>query len=223
MINELLFIFHASVVALSASIAVQWGKSGLTTVVALFALLANVLITKQIILCSLQVTATDVFTIGCGVGLNLLQEYHGFNAARRALFISFGCLIIFAVMVNIHLWYIPAPSDVQHIHFCAVFAHMPRIIIASLIAFLASQYIDCELYRWLQNNFKHFFIRNYGSLTVSQLIDTILFTYIGLFGIMDNLYHVIIVSYGIKLITIMIVIPLVWQIKKLLPFNLNKN
>lgn len=223
MVNEVLFIFHASVVALSAGLAVQWGKSGLTSIVALFALLANVLITKQIILCSLQVTATDVFTIGCGVGLNLLQEYHGFNAARRALFISFGCLIIFAIMVNIHLWYIPAPSDIQHIHFCAVFAHMPRIIFASLIAFLASQYIDCILYRWLQHTFKHFFIRNYGSLTISQLVDTVLFTYIGLFGVMENLHHIIFISYSIKVITILIIIPLVWHIKKLRPLTISKS
>ncbi len=214
MINEIIFFTHIVIVAGIVALAARWGKEGLIAITALLAVLANLLITKEILLCSMHVTATDTLGIGCGVALNMLQEQHGFKMAKNAVFISFFCLIVCAVMVQIHLWYIPAPSDVQHAHFCALFASMPRIIVASLGSYLIAQYLDCTIYRMMYERFFYLpaLVRNYTSLAISQLFDTIIFSVVGLWGIMSNIGHIIIVSYSIKLVTIMLIVPLTWRL-----------
>lgn len=214
MINELIFLIQIVVVAGIVAFATRWGKEGLVAITALLAVLANLFITKEILLCSMHVTATDTLGIGCGVALNMLQKQHGFKTAKNAVFISFFCLLVCAVMVQIHVWYVPAPSDIQHAHFCALFASMPRIIVASLGSYLVAQYLDCTIYRIMHERFFYLpeFVRNYASLAISQLFDTVIFSVAGLWGIMSNIGHIIIVSYSIKLVTIVLIVPLTWRL-----------
>jgi uncharacterized integral membrane protein (TIGR00697 family) len=62
---------------------------------------------------------------------------------------------------------------------------------------------------------KYFVIRNYISMFSSQFFDTILFSMLGLYGIVHNLIHIMIVSYGIKIAGILLSTPFIFYAKKI--------
>ncbi|OGB83826.1 hypothetical protein A3F66_04155 [candidate division TM6 bacterium RIFCSPHIGHO2_12_FULL_32_22] len=208
MFNELIFFGHILVVSIFAVIALKLKKEALIALICVQAILANVFVTKQMIFYGFCVTCTDIFTVGISLCLNFLQEYYDKKLAQKTIWISFFCLIFYLIMSQIHLLYLPAEIDIYHKYFMELFAPMPRIIIASMFAYLISQYIDTNVYSFLKTRINNFVIRNYGSIFISQLVDTVLFSFLGLYGIVHNIWHIIFVSFLIKLISIIIIVPL---------------
>ena len=208
MLNELIFFGHILVVSVFAAIALKLKKEALIALISVQAILANVFVTKQILFYGFCVTCTDIFTVGISLCLNFLQEYYDKKTAQKTIWISFFCLIFYLIMSQIHLLYLPAEIDIYNKHFIKLFAPMPRIIIASMLAYLISQYIDTNVYGFLKIRINNFVLRNYGSIFVSQLVDTALFSFLGLYGIVDNIWHIIFISFLIKLISIIIIVPL---------------
>ncbi len=213
--NELIFIAHSTLIAFTALAAAYFGKEALTTFVTVTYILANLFVIKQITLFGLQVTATDAFIIGSVLALNLLNEYFGKESARKALWIAFGSTILVTILSQIHLTYVPNQFDESHHYFVQLFSATPRIVIASLFAYLVSQQCENHLYSFLKFRFNgnYLVLRNYMSMSLSQLIDTVLFSFLGLYGIVEQVIDIIIVSYAIKLIAIFIISPLIWATK----------
>lgn len=169
------------------------------------------MVIKQITLFGLNATAADVFTIGATLGLNVLQEYFGKKVTRQAIVINFFLLILYTIMTQIHLAYIPSPSDYSQPYFYGIFSPAPRIIIASLTVYLLVQMLDYYLYAFFKQiaGGHYLLLRNYASIIICQLADTILFSLLGLWGIVDNIGQIIIVSYSIKIAAIVIATPFI--------------
>ena len=209
--NELIFFIHTIIISLSALWALKLGKEALVALVCILCILANLFVTKQITLFGFSATCSDAFTIGATLGLNLLQEYFGKNIARKTIWINFSFLVFYAVISQIHLAYLPSFADSTHWHFVSVLQFMPRIVIASFTVYLIAQSVDYILYGFFKRacNDRFLVVRNYGSMLISQLVDTILFSFLGLYGIVSNIGEIIIISYIIKVIAIIIATPFV--------------
>jgi hypothetical protein len=199
--NELIFIAQALLISGTLLIALRMGKQALITFIAMQTIFANLFVLKQICLCSFDATASDAYAIGGLLGLNLLQEYYGKEDTKLAIWISFFIAIVFAAVSQLHLLYIPIASDTTQTAYCTILSAAPRIVGASLITYLIVQFFDAALYGYLkQHMHKRFYIlRNYVSVSISQLLDTILFSFLGLYGLVENVWDIIIVSYIIKL------------------------
>ena len=212
MINEFIFIIHSLIISISTLCALRIGKDALIALVATLSIIANLFVTKQIVLGGFIITAADAYTIGAVLALNMLQEYFGGFAAIRAIWISFFMMFIAAIAGQIQLWYLPALCDAMHPHFQAILSHSPRIIAASLIAYLVSQHIDRTVFAWLSIRFKgHLMIARFCSSTLlAQLIDTLLFTFLGLYGIVESVQDVVLISYFVKLCAVILTIPAIW-------------
>lgn len=211
MINELIFLLHAAFIGLTALGALALGRSALVAFICLQCILANLFVLKQTTLFGLNATCTDAFTIGATIGLNLLQEYFGKAITRKTIAINFFLLVFYAVISQIHLWYLPSAFDTTQHHFSALLGFMPRIAIASLTVFLIAQTVDYYLYGWLKKVWtsRLLVLRNYVSISFSQLVDTILFSFLGLYGIIDNIWEIILISYSVKLAAILVATPFV--------------
>ncbi len=220
MFNELLFIVHSIIISLFALGALTIGPYALAAFVCIQCLLANLFVIKQITLFGFNATATDAFTIGAVLGLNLLQEYYGRDIARKTIWINFFLLIFYAIVSQIHVLYTPSPSDFAQICFVELLNFMPRIVVASFTVYLISQTADYLLYGFLKRTWKNkwLIVRNYTSITITQLLDTVLFSFLGLYGIIDHIWEVIAISYSIKLVAIIVATPFVglsrWIFKK---------
>jgi queuosine precursor transporter len=207
--NELIFVAHSMIISAATLCALFLGAEALVTLICTYCLLANILVIKQITLFGLHATGADAFTIGATLGLNMLQEYYGKKIASRTIVINFFVLLLYLLMSQIHLWYMPNASDTMHVHFNALFAFAPRIIIASFVVYLMAQTIDYHLYGLLKKHWSKRFlvIRNYTSIMISQLFDTIAFSFLGLYGIVDHIGEIIVISYTIKLLALLLSTP----------------
>jgi len=217
MINELLFISQAAFIGITLLIALRIGKEALIAVIAVQAVLMNLFVVKQIGLLGFNATAADAYTIGCMLGLNLLQEYYGKAAAILAVWISFFVAAIFAISAYLHLLYIPFTQDGIHEAYIAILSATPRIVAASLFTYFIVQQFDMRLYGFLKNklNNRWYILRNYSSVACSQLLDTLLFSFLGLYGIVSNIWDIILVSYTIKLAILLLTTPFLMISRKI--------
>jgi len=221
MINELIFVLQTITMGAFAIISLRIGKDALTAFITLCCVLANLFVVKQITLCGLTATASDAFSIGAVLSLNLLQEYYDRQSAQRAIFISFALLIFYCIVSLLHVAFIPCAIDTMHPHFASILTTMPRIIIASLSVYITVQYIDAWLYGSLKKltNGNYLVARNVLSLVICQLLDTVLFSFLGLYGILENITEIIVVSYAIKLAAIALSTPFIVLSKKIVKKN----
>lgn len=199
--NEGIFIIQIICVMLFTLGAVRLGKEALIALIAIEGALANIFVLKQITCFGLHITCTDVFAIGCIMGLNLLQEYFGKDSSKLASWICFFLLAFVAMMSQLHLAFLPSPFDTAHHAYNAIFAAAPRLVLASLTVFFLVQRFDITLYGWLKNKIPRVphAIRGSLSIILSQGLDTFLFTLLGLYGLVDHLLHIMLFSMLIKL------------------------
>ncbi len=218
MINELLFLVHVTAVSCGALFFARLGKSALITYISMLFLTANIFVIKQIELFNFCVTSADAFIVGISFSCNLLQEFWDKKYARSAIWISFASCVAYMIIAKIIIAYQPATVDDTQIHFAHITANTIRITLASLIAYLITQTIDIYLYGVVKQltNGKYFVARNYFALTVSQFVDTVLFSFLGLYGLVENIFDVLIVSFSLKLLAIAFMTPFLMVARKIL-------
>lgn len=203
-LNLALFLGSCGLIAAFAWYFCCWGQNALIAWIAILSLLANLFVLKQIELFHLNATASDIFSVGILLALNLLQEKFGRKATQQAIWISFSCLLFFILMSQIHLSYIPSVFDQTQTFYAALLTPAPRIMLASLTTFLIMQQLDSGLYHFLRQKLPQFSLFWISGITmsISQFADTWLFSYLGLYGMVSALGQIILVSYSIKLIAI---------------------
>lgn len=216
MINELLFFIQITLISFATLGFGILGKEALVAYISLLFVIANIFVIKQISLFSWYATSADAFIIGISFGINLLQEVWGKNIARKTIWVSFACSAFYMIMAQFVLYYRPVLEDMSQQHFNFILSNTTRIIIASFISYIITQTADTYLYGYLKEktNGKYFVFRNYASICSSQLFDTILFSFLGLYGIITNIWHIIVVSYAIKIIALIMITPWLMQAKR---------
>lgn len=207
--NELIFLAYVAIVTSSSLLALRAGKEALVALVSVQWVLANLFVTKQIMLFGLNATASDALAVGASLGLNLIQEYFGRQLAKKTIFIAFGVTLFYTTLSWLQVLYCPSSLDKTHEHFCALLNPMPRIIIASMAVYLLVQLLDYALYGFLKKNGSRIpqLVRNYISVGTTQCVDTVLFSFLGLYGIVNNIGEIIIISYSVKLLILLLAAP----------------
>ncbi len=208
--NEVLFFAQTFLIVSFALVALKLGQSALITWITIQAILANLFVLKQITLLNFEVTATDAFAIGSLLGLNFLQEHYGKEEAQKATWICFFTMLFFALSSQLHLLFHPSIHDTAHQAFTTILAPAPRLLLASIAVFFLVQQIDVRIFAFLKNHSNRSFVfRTAISLTISQFLDTLLFSFIGLYGLVASMIDIILISFLIKLIVIFLITPLV--------------
>ena len=131
-------------------------------------------------------------TLSCGIILwpvvfimtDIINEYFG-RKGVRTLSILGACMIAFAFVA---LWVtdkVPAVdfSPIDQQSFRTVFMQSQFIIVGSITAFLLAQLVDVMVF-WMirrKTGHKHLWLRATGSTIISQIIDTYVVGFIGLY------------------------------------------
>lgn len=180
--NEILFIGFVLLLMAINLWAFKKGTSYMFILIAVYTLLMNIFVVKQFNLFGLAVTGGNALYGAIFLLTDLMSEHDGEKKAIQSVKIGFGVMLLFVVCTQILLLFAPNDYDYAQDGLSTLFAVTPRILAGSLIAYFIAQRIDIFLYqkiRKLTNN-KYLFLRNNGSTIVSQFIDTIIFTSIGL-------------------------------------------
>lgn len=209
MTNMLIFLGSCALITGFAWWFCYLGQGALTAWIAMLSLLANLFVLKQIELAGLNATASDIFAIGGLLSLNLLRERFGSRAAQQAIWTSFTCLLFFVLFSQLHLLYTPSKSDLAQPAYQFLLSASPRLLIASLTTFLIVDQFDSRLYGMMRSRWstQPMLLISAITMSISQLLDTVLFSFLGLYGLIDALVEIMIVSYAIKLVAILNTIP----------------
>src|SRR6266513_2064668 len=73
---------------------------------------------------------------------DVFTEVYGYSGSRRAIWIGFFASTLMAFMAKIIVWLPPAPDWQNQSAFATVFDFVPRIVVASLIAFWAGEFAN---------------------------------------------------------------------------------
>lgn len=208
--NEMIFFTQLLIIVAFVLGALKIGKGALTAWVAIQALIANLFVLKQISLFGFDVTASDVFAIGSLLGLNFLQEYFSREDAKQATWICFFFMFFFALVSQLHLLYLPNLYDKAQPSFIQILSATPRLLLASMSVFFFVQQVDIKFFAFLKIKCPglSFAIRAAMALVFSQLLDTVLFSFLGLYGMVISVMDIIVVSFAIKLMVIFCMTPL---------------
>ena len=148
--------------------------------------ISSVLASKIITVLGLFVPAGVLAYCITFVVTDVISEIWGKERANRVVFSGFITLLVTFLLIRLALAWNAAPFWTEQKAFSAVLGSTSRIIIASFIAYLASQYHDVWAFHvWRRvTEERHLWLRNTASTVVSQFIDTLVFITIAFYGTM---------------------------------------
>jgi hypothetical protein len=225
MSNEILWVIFALVnFTLFLSIYKVFGKTGIIIWIVLATILANIQVTKLIFLFGIEANLGNILYGTIFLGTDVLNEIYGKKEAKKAVFIGFFVMIVTVLLMTLALWFKPHPEDFANDSLTTIFGYLPRILLASLIAFIVSQLIDVNLFMKIKEKLpdnKYLWIRNNLSTMLSQLVDSIIFVPIAFLGQVTTevLFGLIISTYLIKLMVAILDTPFIYLIKKVKPLE----
>lgn len=176
-------------------------------------IIANVTAGKPVRLFSLVVpSAVFIYTVTFTL-IDLLHELYGREGARRVVvgaFLANGLLASYSMLVLM----MPSPPFFSEQRaFEVVFGQTPRIVLASLSAYLVSSLLDVEVYHIWR---RHMRLKRWSSVLVSNgvstLVDSVVFITIAFVGLMP-LFPLILGQYIVKMAITLCSIPLIYTVR----------
>ena len=221
MLNEVIFFLQLIVSLIVVTFAFRMGKNWVYTVIAVYVVLANIFVTKQMTLFGLAATGGNVL-YGCTFfATDLLSEHFSKAEARRGVMIGFFAAVIFLIMTQFILLYKPSAEDFVSEGMKSIFTMTPRIILASMTAYLISQMHDVWAFHFWRGKTKdkYLWLRNNFSTWVSQIIDSIIFTLIAFYGVFSGgiILQIIISTYILKIMVAIIDTPFIYFSYRMIP------
>lgn len=150
-----------------------------------------------------------------------VNEFYGTQGARTMTFLGFWMALLSFVI----LWVarqIPAASfsPVSQQSFDAIFGSANRLFVASLCAYLVGQMVDIAVFQHLKGvtRLKHIWLRSTGSTLVSQLIDTVVVTYVAFSGKLPplQLHRTVASGYAVKVVFALALTPAIYALHGLI-------
>ena len=109
---------------------------------------------------------------------DILSEYFGKEKARQNILIGFCAFLFMTILMIITIGFKPSQSDWIQESLSNVFTPMTRFFIASMIAYLISQYFDVWFFNYIKRitSEKYLWLRNNLSTIASSLVDNTVFS-----------------------------------------------
>lgn len=116
---------------------------------------------------------------------DVLAEVYGLRQARRAIWVGFALAVLASVTFLAVGAAPPGPGYENQDAFLAVLGFVPRIVLASLVGYLAGQFLNAYVLVRLKDRFAERGLagRLVGSTVIGELADTVLFCLIAFAGV----------------------------------------
>ena len=102
-----------------------WGKLGLFIWIPISVILANVQVTKNVMLFGFEATLGNIVYATGFLATDILTEIYGKKESAKAVAIGFFSLLGMTILMQVALLFTPAPSDVAHSALSTIFSLMP--------------------------------------------------------------------------------------------------
>ena len=202
-----------------------FGKTGLHVWTAIATITANIEVLILVEAFGMEQTLGNVLFASNFLVTDILSELHGKEEANKAVNIGIAASIAFIFISQSWFLYTPAANDWASESIYAIFSNTPRLMLASFLVYAICQKFDVWAYhKWWAFTQKKFgdkdsflWLRNNGSTLVSQLLNTVLYTFGAFLGTYDleTLLSICLSSYVIFIVTSLADTPFIYLSKKL--------
>ncbi len=222
MSNEILwFLFVLLDLSLVLLLFKFFGRTALYSLIVFNLLLCNIQVTKTITLFGLTTTLGNILYASVFLATDILGEYYGKSAAKKGVFLGFIALVMAMVYMQIALAFTPDSTDFAHVHLEKIFGLLPRLTIASTLAYLFSQFHDVWAYHFWRTRTQGrlLWLRNNASTLTSQALDSAIFCLIAFYGLYPAgvLWEIFLTTFLFKAIVAVLDTPFLYLTKWVIP------
>jgi uncharacterized integral membrane protein (TIGR00697 family) len=152
---------------------------------------------------------------------DVVNEFYGEVGARTMTFVGFWMALLAFVIIFVARK-IPAASfsPVPQAAFDKVLGNANRVFVASLCAYIVAQLTDIAIFQWVKRRTqsRYIWLRSTGSTLISQLVDTVVVTYVAFYGLVttQQLHRAAITSYVVKTLMAVLLTPVIYALHGLL-------
>lgn len=218
MSNELLWLLALAVnFGIIAALKRAFGVEGLIAWVVIAAIIANVQVIKLVEIFGLTTTLGNIVYAGSFLATDVIGELWGPKRARRTVLLGLCAIFCATVLMNLALQFEPSAIDESQGALALIFGLLPRIAAASAIAYAVSQLHDVWAFAWWRKTAPgKLWLRNLASTTVSQLLDTVVFTLLAFAGTVPTavLIEIVITTYVFKLLVAVLDTPMIYWLTR---------
>ena len=147
---------------------------------------------------------------------DVIAEVYGLKASRRAIFTAFGLALLASVTILVVQISPPAAGWENQEAFAAVLGFVPRIVAASLLAFLVGQLLNAWVLDRMRQRTSGRFLRTrlIVSTLVGQLADTLIFCTVAFAGIITGIDFVmyVVLGYVVKVLAEVVLLPVTTRV-----------
>ena len=220
--NNLLWLaFVLADLGLAVLVFRFFGRDGLYVLVVASVIVANIQVTKTVVLFGLAATLGNVVYGSTFFATDVLSEVYGKREARRSVWLGFVAMGLVVVWMQFGLGFVPGPEDLAHDSLTTVFGLLPRVAAGSLIAYLVSQHHDILAFHFwkAKTRGRFLWLRNCASTMVSQAFDSVLFCFIALWGLYDTgtWLEILATTYLLKWVVALLDTPFIYLAVRLHP------
>lgn len=180
-------------------------------------LIANVTASKPVAVAGLVVpSAVFIYALTFTL-LDLVNEKLGKQGARKVIYAAFAANLLLAGYVQFAIA-LPAASFYDgNEAFARVLGGTPRIVFASLTAYLVASIIDTEVFAWWRRRVGRYpWARVLASNSVSTLVDSVVFITLAFSGVLPVL-PLIWGQYIVKMAVTAVSVPLIYLVRGGIP------
>jgi uncharacterized integral membrane protein (TIGR00697 family) len=147
---------------------------------------------------------------------DVLTEVYGYKYARRAIWTGFGVMLLAVVTFTI-VRYLPPAAEYEHQEaFEAVLGFLPRIVTASLAAYLVGEFLNAYILAKLKVKTagKKLWLRLIGSTFIGQIADTAIFAIVAFSGILTgwDMIRFIAIGWAFKTGVEILLLPITYRV-----------
>lgn len=226
MSNELILI--VSLICIYSAVVLFYrffGRTGLYMWTVIATISANIEVLILIDAFGMEQTLGNILFASTFLVTDILSETEGKKYANKAVKIGILVSIVFICISQSWFLYQPAENDWATPAIHSVFSNTPRLMLVSIAVYSIVQVFDVFMYHTIwkhtskifSDSKKGLWIRNNGSTLLSQLMNTILFTFGAFAGIYDvpTLVNICMSSYVIFIVTSLLDTPAVYFARRL--------
>src|SRR3990167_7215115 len=195
----------------------QYKYLGLLTALAItFKLLTDVTAGKLVQLGIFSISAATIFFPITYILADVFTEVYGYSKARSRVWLLLLCSVIAGIIYSIVAYLPPAIGFDANDAYVRVFSQVPRILVASWIAFffgsIINDYVLAKLKIWTKG--KHLWTRTIGSTIFGEGVDTILFFTLAFYAIIANslLVSVVFSALFLKIAIEVVMTPITYKV-----------
>jgi queuosine precursor transporter len=147
---------------------------------------------------------------------DVLTEVYGYARSRKVIWAGFGALAFATFMSWAVLRLPPAPSWPHQGAWEVVFGNSGRIMIASLLAFLAGEWVNSVTLARMKvlTGGRHLWMRTIGSTVAGEAVDSAIFYPLAFLGVwpIGLVWQVLGANYALKVATEVVFTPLTYRV-----------